>query len=322
MRFHIALLLIASLALVSADYDPAEALECAYASSLAYCTPEVLESWTCGAPCENLVGYVHFYSNVFQVTKDETLSFSMIYNQNLKKFISTFRGTAGSYQLFMEILDGGASGYKLEGLPGAMADHYFLTHYVDNIRETFITKLGEAMGYFPDFTYIFTGHSLGGALTTLAAFDAVTSGVVPSTQALMYTFGSPRVGNVILTKAIESSIAEIYRVVHWNDLVPHVPPCRVNLKGQCVQGKLKEDEQLSDSDTPPLVWHAWHLNQQVFYTKDSSSYTICSAEDPKCANQFLVNFSIDNHLHYLNMRLQCGGTTAFNFGPGEAHISA
>jgi hypothetical protein len=319
MRTQLLLLLtITSLAFVSADYDPTEALECAYASSLAYCTPDIVQSWTCGTPCDNLAGYQHFYSNVFQVSKDETLSFSMIYNTNLKKVISTFRGTAGSYQLFMEILQGGASGYKLSSIPNAMADDYFYNHYVNNIRETFIPKLEEAAGYFPDFTYIFTGHSLGGALTTLAAFDAVTSGIVNSDQILMYTFGSPRVGNGVLAKAIESAVPEIYRLVHWNDLVPHVPPCIRNLKMQCVQGGLMDEIETVDSHTPPLLWHAWHVAQQVFYNEDSTSYTICSGEDPKCSDRFtLLNVSVDNHLHYLNMRLQCGGTSAFHFGPGE-----
>ena len=38
----------------------------------------------------------------------------------------------------------------------------------------------------------------------------------------MYTFGQPRVGNPTFAAAFAAVVDE-YRVVHWRDLVPHLP---------------------------------------------------------------------------------------------------
>lgn len=60
----------------------------------------------------------------------------------------------------------------------------------------------------------FTGHSLGGALATLAADRyARTTGI--------YTFGAPRVGNRAFAKAFR---APAFRIVNNNDIVSWLPP--------------------------------------------------------------------------------------------------
>ncbi|REL26499.1 lipase family protein [Thalassotalea euphylliae] len=62
-----------------------------------------------------------------------------------------------------------------------------------------------------------TGHSLGGALATVAARQ------IPATTkiAACYTFGSPRVGNDDWINRIKSPI---YRIVNAADAVPMLPP--------------------------------------------------------------------------------------------------
>ena len=62
-------------------------------------------------------------------------------------------------------------------------------------------------------TVYFTGHSLGGALATVAAARSKYIGQV-------YTFGQPRVGNKEYAKNVKS---KIYRHVAGADIVPSVP---------------------------------------------------------------------------------------------------
>jgi hypothetical protein len=62
-----------------------------------------------------------------------------------------------------------------------------------------------------------TGHSLGGALATLAALRLLGEGY---TVKGTYTYGSPRVGNLAF---YEGYAAVNYRFVNNNDLVTHVP---------------------------------------------------------------------------------------------------
>ena len=66
------------------------------------------------------------------------------------------------------------------------------------------------------------GHSLGGALATLAAELVAGMGVA---EVLLYTFGSPRVGNRGFAEALTGSVGadNIYRVFHPADPVPMLP---------------------------------------------------------------------------------------------------
>ena len=62
-----------------------------------------------------------------------------------------------------------------------------------------------------------TGHSLGGALATLAAAH-----LGPDSVRGLYTYGSPRVGNAAFVAALPWEAH--YRFVHRDDWVPTVPP--------------------------------------------------------------------------------------------------
>ena len=69
-----------------------------------------------------------------------------------------------------------------------------------------------------------TGHSLGGALATLAAaWGEINEG---RPIAGLYTFGCPRVGDPqeFYTNVTKKLGDRIYRVVHEPDVVPQVPP--------------------------------------------------------------------------------------------------
>jgi hypothetical protein len=85
---------------------------------------------------------------------------------------------------------------------------------LDAIWNQLKTRLPQALGKRPLYV---TGHSLGGALASLAAYRLAAEGI-PIRAA--YTFGSPRVGNLDFYSGYN---VVNYRFVHNNDLVPHVP---------------------------------------------------------------------------------------------------
>lgn len=68
-----------------------------------------------------------------------------------------------------------------------------------------------------------TGHSLGGALATLAC-GLLDDELPEQAIAGVYTFGQPRVGDVIFAQTIDQRVKKrFFRVVNNNDIVPRIP---------------------------------------------------------------------------------------------------
>jgi triacylglycerol lipase len=71
---------------------------------------------------------------------------------------------------------------------------------------------------FSTLPLLFTGHSLGAALATLAAARLVQEDRPPSA---LYTFGSPRVGNAPFASSLGG--IPVFRVVDGRDIIARVP---------------------------------------------------------------------------------------------------
>ena len=86
------------------------------------------------------------------------------------------------------------------------------------------SMLAQIRGADPKFTrLIVTGHSLGAALSELAAPDLLHNGglvVVPEVQ----NFAGPRAGHHDFSSIFDVQIDTCFRVVNAWDIVPHLPP--------------------------------------------------------------------------------------------------
>ena len=76
---------------------------------------------------------------------------------------------------------------------------------------------------------LLTGHSLGGALATLAAYDVAlrldkeAAAGRPVPHMTMVNFGSPRVGNTHFAADFDRLVPDAWRVINNNDAVCTVP---------------------------------------------------------------------------------------------------
>lgn len=68
-----------------------------------------------------------------------------------------------------------------------------------------------------------TGHSLGGALATLAAFEIKYYQHQIPYNVVVYTFGSPRVGDIAFASMYNKLVSKSYRVHNLGDPIPHFP---------------------------------------------------------------------------------------------------
>ncbi|WP_054026640.1 lipase family protein [Bacillus sp. FJAT-28004] len=74
----------------------------------------------------------------------------------------------------------------------------------------------------PDKPLFITGHSLGGALATLAAIDLANNTVF--TAPIVYTYGAPRVGDPKFVSVYNATVGTHWRFQNEFDIVPHLPP--------------------------------------------------------------------------------------------------
>jgi predicted lipase len=153
----------------------------------------------------------------------------------------------------------------------------FLKSYM-SVADGVVAEILNLVNQFPDFDVVLTGHSLGGAQTTLLAMDlAYNHGLV---GAYIITFGSPRVGNVDFATAFNNVYAgRSWRVTHEYDIVAHVP----------LRNMLTE------------TFH--HVGTEVWYYDDKGDYKFGdgSGEDPNESDSNLVDFSLPDHLTYLSI---------------------
>lgn len=70
---------------------------------------------------------------------------------------------------------------------------------------------------------LITGHSLGGALSALAALDLLND-IAQNLSPVVYTWAEPRVGHDDFITFYNTHINVCYRVVNVWDVVPHLPP--------------------------------------------------------------------------------------------------
>jgi len=99
-----------------------------------------------------------------------------------------------------------------------------------------------------------TGHSLGGALATLCAYELATRrGPARARQRIsMYSFGAPRAGNKVFAAAYNACVPDSWRITNSNDIIPTVPRllgyAHVKHSVRLVEGGRLEIQESLDND--------------------------------------------------------------------------
>jgi hypothetical protein len=130
----------------------------------------------------------------------------------------------------------GYHSYGIESPPPgeAWVHSGFLSAY-DSVRGAVLGLVDVALaGEKSEWTVLVTGHSLGGALATLCAYDLShrSWGTRTRPNLRMYNYGSPRVGNKDFAEAYNEKVPDTWRIVNGNDAVTAVP----RLLGYCHVG--------------------------------------------------------------------------------------
>lgn len=154
-----------------------------------------------------------------------------------------------------------------------------------NLKDDVIKEIQDVSKKYNTRELLITGHSLGGALSTLLTFEML---YVENTNMniKLITFGSPRVGNKKFVSLFNDFSIYSNRITHYYDMVPHIP-----------QEFLKYN----------------HISQEIWYNEENNEYKLCNKqdnnEDPTCSDSCspIHCTSTSDHMKYLNISMGTEG---------------
>ncbi|KAF2076877.1 hypothetical protein CYY_001844 [Polysphondylium violaceum] len=254
------------------NYDPNTAESFLMYSYAAYCEGPDISNWTCPTCSYKTMNDFKIVNLIYNATTD-TQAYVGYYGNNV---LVVFRGSMDVYSWITNLQ------FLYDAYPFC-TDCYVHSGFHKawlSVRSEIEASVANSMKLCgPKCGLIVTGHSLGGALATLAMAELIQ--IYKNIPTFIYTFGSPRVGNDNFASYYNSIQPNNYRTVNQHDLVPHVP-------------------------TEVMQYH--HVPTEVWYTSNGT-YQECndSGEDPSCSDSITnpATLSIYDHLHYFNIHCCC-----------------
>lgn len=207
--------------------------------------------------------------------------------------VVAFAGTRGVWQLWDEADMLGLVEYP--GVRGARVVAYFLEAAM-SLFDQALNFTTQATASFPGYNLYFTGHSLGGAIAAITAFEMRRLGAID--DATVYTFGQPRTGNEAWAQMFNALFPQTYRVVNSRDPVPHLPTqdlCSPGNSSGCPFHHGTEIWYPEGDWTGSSMWWGAFMCAFKECTRDPFG------EDPSCSNSNRVNGDPKQHSMYWNV---------------------
>ncbi|GKT58485.1 lipase [Colletotrichum tofieldiae] len=167
----------------------------------------------------------------------------------------------------------------------------------DEVKNALLTSVKSAKAANPSYTIIATGHSLGGAIATIAAANLRRDGYPVD----LYTYGSPRVGNDAFVNFVTVQAGAEYRITHIDDPVPRLPPILFGYR-----------------HTSPEYWLSTGNATTIDYT--IADIKVCEGDANTKCNGGTFGLNVDAHKYYFRRTGACN-TDGFEFREREEEIS-
>ena len=142
------------------------------------------------------------------------------FDKRLDATVVVFRGTANPDNWCGNFMVAQVKPRELGNFPGRVHGGFYAMYL--GLRKHLLDELTALLASEGRGKDVFvTGHSLGGALATIAAVDLTRK--YPKNAVTMYNFGSPRVGDASFVKYYAATVLRSFRVVNAADPVTEVP---------------------------------------------------------------------------------------------------
>lgn len=206
---------------VKVAYNETTALYLAHVTSVSYCQELHIRNWSCG-PCAlvpRLDGAL-----VVADARDNfqgIVGYSTLYNA----IVVAFRGSIDITNWIDNFTFTKKRAYK--DFPNVKVHQGFYWAY-RSVATQVLPAVRKQLKIHPNASVMVTGHSLGAAVAAICTFELHF--VENITVDALYTFGEPRVGNPDFSGILHNSSIDMFRVTHFRDVVPHLPPTWVGFQ--------------------------------------------------------------------------------------------
>jgi len=182
-------------------------------AAAAYCAPHLLSEFVC-SECKK-TGFSVKMVKVIQNIKEDTLGFVSL-DSSRREIIVTFRGTNNPENL---VLDAAYEWFRSPYHDGTRMHKGFYAATI-SLYPQVLELVKSLSAQAPTYKVIITGHSLGGAMSTLTYY--FLSHDLPHLNYVLITFGEPRAGDRAFADYINRQNLTSARVVNELDIVPHL----------------------------------------------------------------------------------------------------
>ena len=141
-----------------------------------------------------------------------------------KNNIIVFRGTQEPDEWIANI-NAAQTDYQSNNAQTGKVHQGFYSLYANNLAVPIRKVIKQ---FAPNIPCYVTGHSLGGAMAVLAAFDLARNFEGLRQQIQMYSYASPRVGNPKFAQSFNNLVPNSYRIVNYADSTWLLPPTQLN----------------------------------------------------------------------------------------------
>lgn len=269
-------------------------------------------------------GWQHIVTKTYGTDMDN-YCFSMIKHRNYKKMVIAFTGTKTNAQLKHQWDNSDGMAYK-PGKEYIKIMKYFLEMY--RKIQVDLKRFYEANKDPAITQYIFVGHSLGGAMASVALFDFMQENLIQKTaiSPVLMTYGQPRAGNYAFANELMKKVPIVFRHYNNYDVVEAVPAC-YTANDRCISefGKNELDKNFNDyqnfydtlTEDQKNTYHPFHFSGLVFIKGDQEILDCRTksevAPDDVCKGE--ISFNPEFHTNYFGYQISnIGNPKEFPYG--------
>jgi hypothetical protein len=250
------------------------------------CPIQELRDWSCNWCVQYQNQYLKPYSFIYS---DNTDAFSSVLIDNIQENIVIIFNYTEFDTLVSDLLYTNCNSTlfnDLESFNDICIGDYYEKLYT-SINNALYNNILNAIMEYPNYSFVFTGYSIGGALASIAALDLKLKFKIKVNN--VYTFGSPRVGNLEFTKIFYKYIGNTFRLTNNNDIIPRLP--------------------LKEKGFNHLSTEVWRKSDKINII--GNTYTNCINtngfnEYKKCIESLdETELNLEDHFDYMGLHYKC-----------------